>query len=217
MHSRSSAWKSRGNKRNNLNGTNGAKFAVFFADFRWLFLFCRFLGITAFRRRRFLQKTADFCRKPQETADFRRNPFVPFSSSLLIPTKKFHFPTTQKNHIRLKFPIPVWDFHYRLKISIPGLVLLQPERGSDSRLNISFRIESLIFQYRLSRLKNSNPWALWVRPIIIKPVGGIFQISDSNPIRGKCGKCGLSLSSQKKKKQGFENMPQSETQRALSY
>ena len=30
-------------------------------------------------------KNADFRRKPQETADFCRNPFVPFSLSLLVP------------------------------------------------------------------------------------------------------------------------------------
>ena len=33
-----------------------------------------------------------------------------------------------------------------------------------------------------------------LRPVIIKPVGRIFEISDSNPIRGKRGKCGRSLS-----------------------
>ena len=38
-----------------------------------------------------------------------------------------------------------------------------------------------------------------LRPVIIKPVGRIFEISDSNPIRGKCGKCGRSLSRQKNK------------------
>ena len=36
-----------------------------------------------------------------------------------------------------------------------------------------------------------------LRPVITKPVGQIFQISDSNPIRGKCGKCRRSLSPQK--------------------
>ena len=80
---------SRGIKRDKLNGTNGAEFAVFrrfsliFADFLFL------LGIIAFRRCRFSQKaageTADFSRKPQETAEFCRKPFVPFSLSLLIP------------------------------------------------------------------------------------------------------------------------------------
>ena len=29
-----------------------------------------------------------------------------------------------------------------------------------------------------------------LRPVILKPVGRIFEISDSNPIREKCGKCG---------------------------
>ena len=57
-------------------------FSQIFADF------CRFslfLGIIAFRRRRFSQETADFRRKPQKTADFRRNWFVPFTLSLLVP------------------------------------------------------------------------------------------------------------------------------------
>ena len=29
-----------------------------------------------------------------------------------------------------------------------------------------------------------------LRPVILKPVGRIFEISDSNLIQGKCGKCG---------------------------
>ena len=33
-------------------------------------------------------------------------------------------------------------------------------------------------------LKSQSPEA-----VILKPVGRIFEISDSNPIRGKCGKC----------------------------
>ena len=37
-----------------------------------------------------------------------------------------------------------------------------------------------------------NPCHL--RPVTIEPVGRIFEISDSNPIRGKRGKCGRSLS-----------------------
>ena len=32
------------------------------------------------------------------------------------------------------------------------------------------------------------------KAVIIKPVGRIFEISDSNPIWGKCRKCGRSLS-----------------------
>ena len=80
--------RSRGTKRNKLNGTNGAKFAVFrrfsliFADFRFSWEL-QHLGGADFRRKP--QETAEFRRKPQETAEFRRNPFVPFSSSLLIP------------------------------------------------------------------------------------------------------------------------------------
>ena len=38
-----------------------------------------------------------------------------------------------------------------------------------------------------------------LRPVILKPVGRIFEISDSHPRQGKCGKCGKSLSPQKNK------------------
>ena len=38
-----------------------------------------------------------------------------------------------------------------------------------------------------------------LRPVFPKPVGRIFEISDSKPIRGKRGKCGKSLSPQKNK------------------
>ena len=37
-------------------------------------------------------------------------------------------------------------------------------------------------------VRGVNPSHL--RPVILKPVGRIFEISDSNPIQGKCGKCG---------------------------
>ena len=76
---------SRGIKRDKLQGTSGAKFAVFrtfsliFVDFRfsWKLQHC---GSAEFS-----QKTAGNRRFSQETADFCRNPFVPFSLSLLIP------------------------------------------------------------------------------------------------------------------------------------
>ena len=76
--------KSRGIKRDKLNGTNRAKFAVFrrfsliFADFLF------FWGITALRRRRFSQKTAGNRTFSQETADFRRNPFVPLVKACAV-------------------------------------------------------------------------------------------------------------------------------------
>ena len=38
-----------------------------------------------------------------------------------------------------------------------------------------------------------------LRPVILKPVGRIFEISDLKPIRRKRGKCGKSLSPQKNK------------------
>ena len=53
--------------------------------------------------------------------------------------------------------------------------------------------------------QNLSPGHL--RPVIIKPVGRIFEISDSNPIRAKCGKCGRSLAPQTK--QGSEEIPRS--------
>ena len=46
-----------------------------------------------------------------------------------------------------------------------------------------------------------------LRPVTMKPAGQIFEISDSNPIRGKCGKCGKSLSPQEK--QASEEIPPS--------
>ena len=54
-------------------------FSQIFADvrFSWEFI--------AFRRRRFLQKTAGNRTFSQQTADFCRNRFVPLSLSLLIP------------------------------------------------------------------------------------------------------------------------------------
>ena len=51
-----------------------------------------------------------------------------------------------------------------------------------SRAGAFLRLESLTSQEAPIHLK----------PVIIKPVGRIFEISDSNRIRGKCGKCGLS-------------------------
>ena len=70
-----------GNKRDKLKGTN-ARDSQFSADFR---RFSLFLGIPAFQRRRFSQKTAGNRRFSQEIADFCRNPFVPCSLSLLVP------------------------------------------------------------------------------------------------------------------------------------
>ena len=78
-------------ERDNLNGTNGAKFAVFhrfsliFADFRFFSWKLQHFGFADFRTKKKPQETTEFRRKPQETADFCRNPFVPFSLSLLIP------------------------------------------------------------------------------------------------------------------------------------
>ena len=63
---------SRGAKRDKLNGTKGAEFAVFFRRFSVIFADFRFsLDLQHFGG-------ADLPRKPQETAEFCRNPFVPF-------------------------------------------------------------------------------------------------------------------------------------------
>ena len=67
---RKSLW-SRAKQRHKLKGTNGAIFAVVFLILADFADFADFLGITAFGRRRFR-------RKPQETAEFCRNQFVPF-------------------------------------------------------------------------------------------------------------------------------------------
>ena len=56
---------SRGIKRDKPNGTNRAEFAVFSKIFADFYRFSLFLGIIAFRKRRFSQKTADLRRKPQ--------------------------------------------------------------------------------------------------------------------------------------------------------
>ena len=51
----------------------------------------------------------------------------------------------------------------------------------------------------LGRTHLSNLFPGHLRPVTIKPVGRIFEISDLNPIRGKRGNCGRSLSPQKNK------------------
>ena len=71
-------------------------------------------------------------------------------------------PRTKKTHSRLNIPFLVWSFHSRLRISIPGLGLLWPERGSDwknlSRLNFSFRIESLSFSILPLKIELVQSW-----------------------------------------------------------
>ena len=77
--------------------------------------------------------------------------------------KKKTFSHARKNHSRLKFSFSVWNFHSRLKFSIPGLGFLRPEsqRGSEwknhSRLKISFCIESLIFSILPLEIENFSP------------------------------------------------------------
>ena len=62
------------------------RFSLIFADFRFSCELQHF-GSAEFRRKP--QETADFRRKPQKPAETSRNPFVPFSLPLLIPP---HFP-----------------------------------------------------------------------------------------------------------------------------
>ena len=86
-----SEFSSRGITRDKLNGTNGAKFAIL-RRFSLMFAVIRFflLDTTAFggaENCRKPQKVTESRRKPQETADFCRNPicpieFVLFHSSL---------------------------------------------------------------------------------------------------------------------------------------
>ena len=79
-----------GTKRDKLNGTNAAKFAVF-RRFSLIFADFRSSGNNSIRRCRISQKTAGNHRFSQETADFCRNPFVPFSLSLLTPPYSLSF------------------------------------------------------------------------------------------------------------------------------
>ena len=72
------------------------------------------------------------------------------------------FPHARNVHSHLKFSFSVWNFHSRLKISIPGPVFLRSERGPEwknySRLKISFRIESLIFSILSLKIEFFQSW-----------------------------------------------------------
>ena len=61
----------------------------------------------------------------------------------------------------------------------------------------SYSIRDYSRSFRGTLLSNSRKHPCHLRPVITKPVGRIFEISDSNPIRRKCGKCGRPLSPQK--------------------
>ena len=43
---------------------------------------------------------------------------------------------------------------------------------------------------QLDTSKKTSRYQKKTHPVILKPVGRIFEISDSNPIQRKCGKCG---------------------------
>ena len=75
------------------------------------------------------------------------------------------------------------------------LAILSPESSRDST-----------FQLQVRELLPGH-----LRPVILKPVGRIFEISDSKPIRGKRGKCGKSLSPLKNK--GLRRFRSAKTQK----
>ena len=142
----------RGNKRNNLNGKNGAKFAVFVADFR------RFSHPGG----------ADFRRQPQIFAENSRKPqtFAETRLSHLVCPKKIAFP-----HARIF--ILAWNFHSRFEIFIldwkfqSQALFFCGQRGARNEKTIlDWKFHSVLkawyFQYRLSRLNFFNPGALWV-------------------------------------------------------
>ena len=83
----------------------------------------------------------------------------------------------------------------RFKARLPDRNPWKPQvQGSKDFLRFFLRFLS---DHPVLGRKTRNPGNL--RPVTIKPVGRIFEISDSNPMRGKCGKCGRSLSPQRNK------------------
>ena len=85
-----------------------------------------FLGITALRRRR----------KPQETADFRRNPFVPCSLSFLFPLKTHpqnYGCGPQKRLSRCSYRLrPEKQFFFGLILDPPPPVRIYSEKKANS-------------------------------------------------------------------------------------
>ena len=78
------------------------------------------------------------------------------------------------------------------------------QRGNDQPCKLKDKRNRLHLSpvpYKLTRVSETptptGPGHL--RPVIIKPVGRMFEISDLNPIRGKRGKCERSLSPRKNK------------------
>ena len=69
----------KGNQKGQTQRDKQSQIRRFFAGFLQFFAFPWNYSMSE------AQKTADFRGKPQETADFCRNPFVPLSLSLLIP------------------------------------------------------------------------------------------------------------------------------------
>ena len=69
--------------RDKPKGTTGAKFTVF----RRVSLIFAVPGIHSIWEAQIFAGNRRFSQKRQETAEFRRNPFVPFSLSLLIPSR----------------------------------------------------------------------------------------------------------------------------------
>ena len=68
-----------------LKGTNERNSHVRRFSHVFALIFVCFMGITAFGGHRFSQKTAGNRRISQKTATTCRNPYAPFSLSLLVP------------------------------------------------------------------------------------------------------------------------------------
>ena len=66
-----------------------------------------------------------------------------------------------------------------------------PHRGYGYRLQTSL-LRTLFPTIAVQNWGLLDPCHL--RPVTVKPVGRIFEISDLNPIQRKCGKCGTPLS-----------------------
>ena len=76
--------------------------------------------------------------------------------------EKNHSPTHERTILAWNFHSRDWKLHSRLKISIPGLVFLRPERDSEwknhSRLKISFRVKSLMFSILPLEIEFVQSW-----------------------------------------------------------
>ena len=60
------------------------------------------------------------------------------------------FPHAQNFHSHLKFSFSLWNFHRRLKISIPGPVFLRPERGPEWKTILDWKFQSVLKSWPFS-------------------------------------------------------------------